>query len=59
MCLIMIDLATSWFKLVELSVVTKPMVLTKSKGKKITCANYTKVAEMTISNLVYKTWFSR
>ncbi len=59
MCLTMIDPATSWF---EIS--TFP---TSGKGKKVTCANnYTKDAVTTfdkssaqISNLVYKTWFSR
>ncbi len=50
----------------ELSTVTKSMVPTKGKGKKVTFVNYTKVSETTfvkspaqISNLVYKNWFSR
>jgi hypothetical protein len=66
MCLTMIDPASSWFEIVELPTVTKLTVTTKSKGKKVTFANYTKGAETTfnkssaqISNLVYKTWFSR
>jgi hypothetical protein len=66
MCLTMIDLATSCFEIVELPTVTKLMVPTKGKGKKVTFADYSKVAESTfnkssaqISNLVYKTWFSR
>ncbi len=67
MCLTIIDPATSWFKIVELPTVTKLMtVLTKGKCKKVTFAENTKVAETSfdkssaqISNLVYKTWFSR
>jgi hypothetical protein len=66
MCLPMIDPATSLFKIVELPTVTKLTVPTKGKGKKVTFANYTKILETTfdessaqISNLVYKTWFSR
>jgi hypothetical protein len=62
----MIDLATSWFKIVELPTVTKLTVPTTGKSKKVTYNNYTKESEMTfnkssaqISNLVYKTWFSR
>ncbi len=62
----MIDPATSLFKIVELPTVTKLTVPTKSKGKKVTFANYTKISETTfdkssaqISDLVYKTWFSR
>ncbi len=62
----MIDPATSWFEIVELPTVTKPMVPIKGKGKIVAFNNFTKVAEITfdkssaqISNLVYKTWFSR
>jgi hypothetical protein len=67
MCLTMINPTTSWFKIVELPTVdlvtTVPSV---GKGKKVTSSKNTKVAETTfdkssaqISNLVYKTWFSR
>ncbi len=66
MCLNMIDPATSWFKIAELPTVTILTVPTTGKGTKITCNNNTKESEMTfdkssaqISNLVYKTWFSR
>ncbi len=63
----MIDPATSWFEIVELPTVaqetTAPLA---SKGKTITFDKNTKVAEpyldkssAQISNLVYKTWFSR
>jgi hypothetical protein len=62
----MIDPVTSWFEIVKLPTVTKATVSTEGKGKKVTCTNYTKVEETTfdkssvqISNLVYKTWFSR
>jgi hypothetical protein len=62
----MIDPATSWFKIAELPTVTILTVPTTGKGTKITCNNNTKESEMTfdkssaqISNLVYKTWFSR
>jgi hypothetical protein len=50
---------------VELPTITKLTVLNMGKGKKATCTNYTKMAEAfdktsaQISNLVYKTWFSR
>ncbi len=47
MCLTMIDPATSWFKIVELPTVTKLTVPTTGKGKKVTFANSTKVAETT------------
>jgi hypothetical protein len=68
MCLTMIDPATSWFEIEELPSIKKvtfPKIL--GKGKKVTCDNeYTKDAVTTfdksyaqISNLVYKTWFSR
>jgi hypothetical protein len=66
MCFPMIDPTTSLFKIVELPTVTKLTVPTKGKGKKVTFANYTKISETTfdessaqISELVYKTWFSR
>jgi hypothetical protein len=58
---------TSWSEIVELSTVTKEMTVpTMGKGKKVTFAKNTEVAEpifdkssAQISNLVYKTWFSR
>jgi hypothetical protein len=67
MCLTMIDPATSWFKIVELPTVAQKMTVPPAgKGKKITFDKNTKVAEpyfdkssAQISNLVYKTWFSR
>jgi hypothetical protein len=67
MCLPMIDTATSWFKRVELpTVAQETTVPSAGKGKKVTFAKNTKVAEPSfdkssaqISNLVYKTWFSR
>ncbi len=65
MCLTIIDPATSWFEIVELPPVTKVTVPNRGKDKKATCNHYTKVAETfdkssaQISNLVYKTWFSR
>ncbi len=66
MCLT-IDPATSWFEIVELPSVDKMTFPTMGKGKKVTCDNnYTKDAVMTfdkssaqISNLVFKSWFSR
>ena len=64
MCLTMIDPATSWFKIVELPTV-RVTVPKGGKGKKATCLNCTKDAEIfdktsaQISNLVYKCWFSR
>jgi hypothetical protein len=67
MCLTMIDPATSWFKIVELPTVAHEMTVPPmGKGKKVTFDKNTKVAEpyldkisAQISNLVYKTWFSR
>jgi hypothetical protein len=65
MCLTMINLATSWFKIVELPTVTKLTVPKAGKGKKATCNNYTKVPETfdrtsaQITNLLYKCWFYR
>jgi hypothetical protein len=67
MCLTMIGPATSWFEIVELPTVdlvtTVPLA---GKGKKVTSSKNTMVAETTfnkssaqISNLVYRTWFSR
>ncbi len=64
MCLTMINLATSWFEIVELPTV-RVMVPKEGKGKKATCLDYTKDAKIfdktsaQISNLVYKCWFSR
>jgi hypothetical protein len=63
MCLTMINPTTSWFKIVELPTVAQEMsVPPTSKGKKVTFAKITKVAEpyfdkssAQISNLVYKT----
>jgi hypothetical protein len=67
MCLTMIDPATSWLEIVELSTVAQETTVPPAgKGKKVTFAINTKVAEpyfdkssAHISNLVYKTWFSR
>jgi hypothetical protein len=64
MCLTMIDPATSWFEIVELPIV-RVTVPKGGKGKKTTCLDYTKDAEIfdktsaQISHLVYKCWFSR
>jgi hypothetical protein len=63
----MIDPATSWFEIVELPTVAQETTVPPAgKGKKVTFAKYTKVPEpyfdkssAQISNLVYKTWFSR
>jgi hypothetical protein len=67
MCLTMIDPTTSWFKIVELPTVAQESTDPPAgKGKKVTFDTNTKVAESysdkssaQISNLVYKTWFSR
>jgi hypothetical protein len=67
MCLAMINPATSWFEIVELPTVTQEMTVPPAgKAKKVTFDKNTKVAEpyfdkssAQISNLVYKTWFSR
>jgi hypothetical protein len=67
MCLTMMDPATSWFEIVELPTINLVMTVPPAgKGKKVTFAENAKVAESTfdkssaqISNLVYKTWFSR
>jgi hypothetical protein len=63
----MINPATSWFEIVELSTVTQETTVPPAgKGKKVTFAKNTKVAKSyfdkssaQISNLLYKTWFSR
>ncbi len=63
-CLTMMDPATSWFQIVELPIV-RVMVPKVGKGKKATCTDYTKDAEIfdkTLAHnsyLVYKCWFSR
>jgi hypothetical protein len=60
----MINPATSWFERMELTTV-RVKVPKGGKGKKATCLDYTKDAEIfdktsaQISNLVYKCWFSR
>jgi hypothetical protein len=63
----MIDPTTSCFKIVELpSVDLVTTIPPAGKGKKVTCAKNTKLAETIfdkssaqISNLMYKIWFSR
>jgi hypothetical protein len=67
MCLTMINPATSWFEIVALPTVAQETTVPPAgKGKKVTFDKNTKVAEpyfdkssAQISNLVYKTWFSR
>jgi hypothetical protein len=67
MCLTMINPTTSWFEIVELpTIFQETTVPPVGKGKKETFVENTKVAEpyfdkssAQISNLVYKTWFSR
>jgi hypothetical protein len=66
MCLNIINPATSWFEKVELPNVTKFTIPTTGKGKKVTYNYYTKESETSfdkssaqISNLLYKSWFSR
>jgi hypothetical protein len=67
MCLTMINPSTSWFKIVKLPTVAQDTTVPPAgKGKKVTFAKNTKVAKpyfdkssTQISNLVYKTWFSR
>jgi hypothetical protein len=62
-----IDPATSWFEIVELpTVAQETTVPLAGKGKTVKFDKNTKVAEpyfdkssSQISNLVYKTWFSR
>jgi hypothetical protein len=63
----MINPATNWFEIVELPTVTQETTVPPAgKSKKVTFDKNTKVAEpyfdkssAQISNLVYKTWFSR
>jgi hypothetical protein len=66
MCLTMINPTTSWFEIVELPTVAQETTVPPvGTGKKETFAKNTKVANYfdkssaQISNLVYKTWFSR
>jgi hypothetical protein len=67
MCLTMINPSTSWFEIVELPAIAQETTVPPAdKGKKVTFVKNTKVAEpyfgkssAQISNLVYKTWFSR
>ncbi len=67
MCPTMINPTTSWFKIVELQTVAQETtVLPAGKGNKVTFDKNSNVAEpyfdkssAQISNLVYKTWFSR
>ena len=65
MCLTMIDPASSWFKIVELPVMTTiTPVVTNSKRTKahkhiITEETYFDKTSTMISHLVKKTWFSR
>jgi hypothetical protein len=67
MCLTTIDPATSWFEIGEIPTVAQEMTDPPvGKGKKIISSKNTTVAEpyfdkssAQISNLVYKTWFSR
>ncbi len=66
MCLTMINPTTSWFEIVELPTVAQEMTVSSAgTGKKVKFAKNTKVANYfdkssaQISNLVYKTWFSR
>jgi hypothetical protein len=67
MCLTMINPTTNWFEIVEIPTVAQEMTVHPvGIGKKVTFDKNTKVAEpyfdkssAQISNLVYKTWFSR
>jgi hypothetical protein len=67
MCLTMIAPATSWFKIVEIPTVGLVTAAPPAgKGNKVISSKNTTVAETTfnkssaqISNLLYKTWFSR
>jgi hypothetical protein len=67
MCQAMMNPATSWWEIVKLSTVNLVMTVPPAgKGKMVTSSKNTMVAETTfdkssaqISNLVYKTWFSR
>ena len=65
MCLTMIDPASSWFKIVELPVITEAIIPLDTKGRKGTrthekpkLAYFNKSSAM-ISNLVNKNWFCR
>ena len=55
MCLTMIDPATSWFKIVELPVIEKPL---KKKGVIVVVETFDKTSKQ-IARLVNKSWFSR
>ncbi len=63
----MINPATSWFEIVELPAVAQETTVPPAvKGKKVTFDKNTKVvvpyfdkSSAQISNLMYKTWFSR
>jgi hypothetical protein len=63
----MIDPTTSWFEIVELPSVAQEMTVSPAgKGKKVTFDKNTNAekacfdkSSAQISNLVYKTWFSR
>jgi hypothetical protein len=65
MCLTMIDPASSWFEIVELTVTTDVIIPMDTNGRKDTKThNNTKLpyfdkSSAMISNLVNKTWFSR
>jgi hypothetical protein len=65
MCLTMINPTTSWFEIVELPTVRVTIHSKVGKGKKATCLDFPKDAEIfdktsvQINNLVYKCWFSR
>ena len=62
MCLTMIDPATSWFEMVELPVVEKPIRNKKRKRNgayKVDNKEYFDKSSRQISRLVYKSWFSR
>ena len=55
MCLTMINLATSWFEIVELPTVTKEMTVpTPGKGKKVTFAENTKVTDTNFDKVQHK-----
>jgi hypothetical protein len=55
MCITMINPATSWFKIVELTTATKKMTVpTLSKGKKLTFAENTKVADFFLTRVQHK-----
>ncbi len=59
MCLTMINLATSWFKIVELPTVAQETTVPRvGKGKKVTFAKKTKVSEPYLMRVPLKsvTW---